>query len=318
MSSTEKKIPAIDFSLYLSENNEDRVKFIQELGDAFTSYGFASIYNHSIPQQNIDKFYSQIESFFNLDHAVKQKYEDPNNAGQRGYTSFGREAAKGKEEGDLKEFWQFGQYFEEGDPLGVGYEPNMEVDELPEFNQIGKNLYQSFEKIGADVLRALAEYLEIDKEYFTQHVTKGNSVLRPIFYPPITNDPKDAVRSAAHEDINLITLLVGASAEGLQVLDKDGEWIPVNNPENSLVINVGDMLQRHTNGVLKSTTHRVVNPPKEKWHTPRYSVPFFFHPREEMQLNVMDKFVTEERPKQWNDITAGEYLDERLKELGLK
>ena len=189
---------------------------------------------------------------------------------------------------------------------------------MPEFNQIGTEVYQRLEKTGRDMLRAISLYLGLDENYFDAKIHNGNSILRPIHYPPITSEPKGAVRSAKHEDINLITLLMGASADGLQVLNKSGEWIGVTALPEQIVVNVGDMLQRLTNNKLKSTTHRVVNPPKEKWETPRYSIPFFLHPRSEVSLTCLESCISNTNPKQYSDMTAGEYLQERIKELGLK
>jgi isopenicillin N synthase-like dioxygenase len=168
------------------------------------------------------------------------------------------------------------------------------------------------------MLRAIALYLGLNENYFDDKIFHGNSILRPIHYPPITHEPKSAVRAAEHEDINLITLLMGASAEGLEVLNKKGEWVAVTALPEQLVVNVGDMLQRLTNNKLKSTTHRVVNPPKEKWDSPRYSIPFFLHPRSEMRLDSLPSCITSDHPAQYPPISAGEYLNERLAEIGLK
>ena len=161
-------------------------------------------------------------------------------------------------------------------------------------------------------------YLELGEDYFSEHIHLGNSILRAIHYPPITSEPKSAIRAEQHEDINLITLLVGASAEGLEILSKQNEWLPIQADDGEIVVNVGDMLQRLTNDRLKSTTHRVVNPPREKWHTSRYSIPFFLHPKSQMSLACLDSCITTSNPKHYEDYTAGQYLDERLREIGLK
>jgi isopenicillin N synthase-like dioxygenase len=195
------------------------------------------------------------------------------------------------------------------------------VSELPVFNDILREVYAELEHAGTHLLRAIARYLQLPETYFDAHVHNGNSILRALHYFPIENPDSiapDAVRSAAHEDINLITLLIGASADGLEVLTRDGDWFPVKAQGEDIVVNVGDMLQRLTNNVLKSTTHRVVNPPKELLGTSRYSVPFFLHPKSHMDLTCLDSCITEENPKQYTDMTAGEYLDERLREIGLK
>ena len=235
------------------------------------------------------------------------------------YVSFGKEHAKGRSAGDLKEFWHFGQYVSEGSKWAGEYPDNVEVTELPKFNEVGKEAYKMLEKTGIYVLRALAIHIGLDEFYFDNYIKDGNSILRPIHYPPITDEPKDgAVRAAAHGDINLITLLMGAQGKGLQVQNHDGEWIDAMAQPDELMINVGDMLSRHTNNKLKSTIHQVVNPPRELWGTSRYSIPFFMHPVSDMKLNCLEQCIDANNPKLYDDITAGEFLDERLVELGLK
>ena len=242
----------------------------------------------------------------------------PGLAGQRGYTSFGKEHAKQSEVADLKEFYQIGQEVSDDDPIKASYPDNVHAEEKPEFVELGIRLYKAFEKAGAELLRAIAIHLDLGEDYFDEKIHNGNSILRAIHYPPITQEPKSAIRAEQHEDINLITLLVGASAGGLQLQNMQGEWLPILPEEDEIVINVGDMLQRLTNNYLKSTTHRVVNPPRELWHLPRISIPFFLHPRSAMDLSCLESCVTEERPLAYEPITAGEYLDERLREIGLK
>ena len=239
-------------------------------------------------------------------------------AGQRGYTSFGQEHAKGSEAPDLKEFFQYGQTIENGAVSTEEYPPNVRVDEIAGFNDIFLEAYRAFEKSGKSLLDAIAIYLDLPENYFQDKVETGNSILRAIHYPPIVQEPSSAIRAEQHEDINLITLLVGASADGLQILTRQGEWVPVTALPGQIVVNVGDMLQRLTNNKLKSTTHRVVNPPRELWHTSRFSIPFFLHPRSEVSLACLDSCVSQNIPKVYDDITAGEYLDERLREIGLK
>ncbi len=223
---------------------------------------------------------------------------------------------KEEKEGDLKEFWHFGQY--DKPENGEVYPENIEVDEIPDFNAVGKETYKALEKTGVFVLRALALHLHLDEYYYDPFVKGGNSILRPIHYPPITEEPKDAVRAAAHGDINLITLLMGAQGRGLQVKNHKGEWLDAIAEADELVINVGDMLSRHTNNKLKSTIHRVVNPPKELWGNSRYSIPFFMHPVSSMKLDVLPHCIDKEHPKLYDDITAGAFLEERLRDLGLK
>jgi len=311
------RIPSVDLQDFLSEDVERKQKFINEIGNAYETIGFVALKGHFLDDTLVENLYSQIKDFFDLPVDVKQKYEIPGIGGQRGYVSFGKESAKGKKEGDLKEFWHFGQYVENNSKLENEYPANVIVDELPKFNEVGKQTYKMLEKTAKYVLRALALFLDLDEEYFDQYILNGNSILRPIHYPPIKEEPKGAVRAAAHGDINLITLLMGAHGKGLQVQNHDGEWVDAIAQPDELMINVGDMLSRHSNNKLKSTIHRVVNPPKELWGTSRYSIPFFMHPISEMKLDVLENCVDAKNPKQFEDITAGEFLNERLRELGL-
>ncbi|MCO5229869.1 MAG: isopenicillin N synthase family oxygenase [Chitinophagales bacterium] len=311
-------VQVINLQDYLSGDKTKRVEFVKALGKAYETIGFVAVEGHGIPDTLIAQFYDLVEQFFALPLETKLNYEIPKYAGQRGYTSFGREKAKQSEVPDLKEFWQIGQYVEDEKLPIEDYPDNLEVAELPNFNRLGKDLYKSFEVAGGHLLRAIANYLDIEENYFGAKIKNGNSILRTIHYPPIVNEPKSAIRAEQHEDINLITLLVGASADGLQLLTRDGQWVDVKAGPGQIVVNVGDMLQRLTNNVLKSTTHRVVNPPREKWHTHRYSIPFFLHPRSEMSLDSLVNCINENNPKLYSPITAGEYLDERLREIGLK
>ena len=312
-------VPVVNLQDYLSGNPEKKAAFIQQIGNAFEETGFVAVEGHGIPQASIDKFYGLVEDFFALPVDTKWSYEKVEYAGQRGYTSFGREKAKQSELADLKEFWQIGQYIEDGEVMPADdYPDNIEVAEFPEFNTAGKDLYKSFENSGRHLLRAIANYLHLEENYFDAKIHNGNSILRAIHYPPIKEEPKSAIRAEAHEDINLITLLVGASADGLQLLHKDGNWYDIKAGEGQIIVNIGDMLQRLCNNKLKSTTHRVVNPPKEKWSTHRYSIPFFLHPRSEVRLDCLENCIDAEHPIAYEPISAGEYLDERLREIGLK
>lgn len=312
-----KNIPSVDLADFLSGNKKRKQKFVNQIGQAYEEIGFVSLKNHFLDDQLVENLYKEVKAFFDLPEAVKKQYERTEIGGQRGYTSFGKEHAKGHSAGDLKEFWHFGQVPDEDANLTEEYPDNVEVKELEDFNPTGIEAYKMLEKTGIYVLRALALYIGLDENYFDHWASNGNSILRPIHYPPITSEPKDAVRAAQHGDINLITLLMGASAGGLQVLRKDGKWIDAIPKEDELVINVGDMLERHTNNKLRSTIHRVVNPPKEEWDKPRYSIPFFLHPRSDMKLNCLDECIDQNHPKQYEDITAGEFLNQRLKEIGL-
>ncbi len=313
-----RTIPVVDLSKYVHGTSEDKQAFVKEIGRAFHEVGFVGVVNHGIPKSLVDGFYDSSKSFFSLPVKQKKQYEIAGAAGQRGYTSFGKEHAKQSQVADLKEFFQFGQYVEDDEELASQYPENPYVGDTPEFSDLGKQLYKAFEVSGSHLLRAIAEHLELPVDYFDQRIKNGTSILRSIHYPPITEEPRSAIRAEQHEDINLITLLVGASAGGLQLLNAQGEWMDITPGEDEIVINVGDMLQRLTNNYLKSTTHRVVNPPKELWHVPRLSIPFFLHPRAEMDLTCLENCVSEDRALAYEPITAGEYLDERLREIGLK
>jgi len=312
-----KRIPSVNLHDFLSDDPGRKKKFIREIGDAYETIGFVALKGHFLEEDLVERLYGEVKNFFDLPVAVKQKYEIPGIGGQRGYVSFGKESAKGKKEGDLKEFWHFGQYVENNPELENEYPDNVEVSELPKFNEVGKETYRMLEKTAKYVLRALALHLSLEETYFDRYIYNGNSILRPIHYPPITQEPKNAVRAAAHGDINLITLLMGAQGRGLQVQNHDGEWIDAIAEPDELMINVGDMLSRHSNNRLKSTIHRVVNPPRELWGTSRYSIPFFMHPISDMKLDVLESCIDENNPKQFDDITAGAFLNERLIELGL-
>ena len=311
-----KNIPRVDLSDFLSNDPVRKNAFVEALGQAFENIGFVILKGHYLNKDKTDLLYKEINAFFDLPEAQKRAYEIPGLAGQRGYTSFGKESAKGRTEGDLKEFWHFGQYRKKEN--GPVYPDNIMVEQLPAFNKIGKEIFQTLEKTGQAILQAIALHLDLPENYFDEYVAYGNSILRAIHYPPIKTEPKNAVRAAAHGDINLITLLMGAQGKGLQVLTKDDEWIDAIAEEGELIINMGDMMARLTNNKLKSTQHRVVNPPKELWGTSRYSVPFFMHPSSDMSLNCLEDCISDAQPKAYEDCTAGEFLEERLKELGLK
>ncbi len=313
-----RAIPQVDLSSFVNGDAEQRQAFVDKLGQAFHEIGFVGVINHGIPKSLIDEFYSESKSFFALPVDQKRGYEIPGLAGQRGYTSFGKEHAKQSEVADLKEFFQIGQEVNDGDAIKSEYPDNVMVDKTPRFTESGRELYAQFEQAGGQLLRAISIYLGLDEKHFDAKIHNGNSILRAIHYPPITSEPDSAIRAEQHEDINLITLLVGASAGGLQLLNMEEEWVDIMPEENEIVINVGDMLQRMTNNYLKSTTHRVVNPPREMWHLPRLSIPFFLHPRSTMDLTCLDSCVNEANPLAYDPITAGEYLNERLREIGLK
>jgi len=310
-------IPSVDLNNFLSDDKLLRNNFVKKLGKAYNEIGFVALKGHFLNEQVIRNIYKSIKAFFNLPQDIKNKYELEGFSGQRGYTSFGKEHAKGKEHGDLKEFWHFGQYLDDYEYSQFGYPKNIYVKEIPEFNEIGKTVYKALEKTAIYVLRAISLYLDLDEYHFDKHVIKGNSILRPIHYPPIITKPKGAERAAAHGDINLITLLIGAHGKGLQVLTNDGEWIDAIAEKDEIIINVGDMLSRYTNNKLKSTIHKVVNPPKDQWKKSRYSIPFFLHPIGNMKLNVLDSCIDKDNPKKYEDISAHDFLLQRLKEIGV-
>jgi isopenicillin N synthase-like dioxygenase len=313
-----RAIPLVDLNKFITGTDAEKKSFVEELGHAFQEFGFVGVVNHGIPKELVSRFYAESKSFFSLPVDVKEKYEVKGLAGQRGYTSFGKEHAKQSNVGDLKEFFQIGQTVPADHPLKPEYPDNINVTEIPDFYKTGRELYQAFEASGKNLLQAIALYLKLDRHYFDEKILEGNSILRAIHYPPISQEPKSAIRAEQHEDINLITLLVGASAGGLQILDMKNQWLDIVPGEDEIVVNVGDMLQRLTNNYLKSTTHRVVNPPREEWHRPRLSIPFFLHPKSEMDLSCLPSTVTTDRPLAYEPITAGEYLNERLREIGLK
>lgn len=313
-----KGIPTVDLSKFVKGTPEEKKQFVKDLGSAFHEVGFVAVANHGVPKELIDDFFKYSQEFFALPEKKKRKYEVSGAAGQRGYTSFGKEHAKQSQVADLKEFFQIGQEVPKTHPMADQYAPNVKVREVKEFSKTGRKLYKEFEKAGGYLLKAIAMHLRIGPNYFKDKIKHGNSILRSIHYPPITQEPASAIRAEQHEDINLITLLVGASAGGLELLNSEGKWMPIMPENDEIVINVGDMLQRLTNNYLKSTTHRVVNPPREDWHLPRLSIPFFLHPVSNMDLTCLPKTVTKKNPLHYAPITAGEYLDERLREIGLK
>jgi isopenicillin N synthase-like dioxygenase len=314
-------IPRLDLNTYINGTEEERKAFSDSIGRAFNETGFVTVTNHGLSKELIDKLYDQVKALFALPEQVKLNYEIPGLAGQRGYTGKNKETAKGFKVPDLKEFWQIGQTVSDDAPEKADYPDNIVVNELPEFNTTTLEVYKKLEAAGIHLLRAIAVYLNLPENYFDDKVQNGNSILRTLHYFPITDPdslPDDAVRAGAHEDINLITLLIGASADGLELLTRENEWFPVKAHGEDLVVNVGDMLQRLTNNKLKSTTHRVVNPPREEMKNSRFSVPFFLHPKSSMDLTSLPSTIDADHPKLYTDITAGEYLDERLREIGLK
>jgi isopenicillin N synthase-like dioxygenase len=308
------QVPTLDIRRY----DNDRNAFVAELGAAYREFGFCGISGHGISQDLIDKAYDAFVRFFALPTEVKMKYHMPGTGGARGYTPFGIETAKDAKYADLKEFWHIGRELPADSKYAADMAPNLWPAEVAGFHEYGYGLYNALDQLGTRVLRALALHIELPEHYFDDKTNFGNSILRPIHYPPITQADIPNVRAGAHEDINFITLLVGASAEGLQLLQRNGEWLPITTQGDTIVVNIGDMLQRLTNHVYPSTTHRVVNPPGEKARQPRYSVPFFLHPNPDVVLDPVPQTVTVDNPSRYDtSITSHEYLQQRLREIKL-
>jgi len=308
------RIPTLDMRRY----DGDRAAFVAELGAAYREWGFAGIRNHGIAQSLIDGAYDVFRQFFALPADVKMQYHVKGGGGARGYTPFGVETAKDSKYPDLKEFWHIGREIPRDSKYAEVMAPNLWPTEVAGFHQYGYGLFEALDALGSRVLRALALHIDLPEAYFDDKTNFGNSILRPIHYPPITSPDIPNVRAGAHEDINLITLLVGASAQGLEVKSRKGEWVPFTADADTIVVNIGDMLQRLTNHVYPSTTHRVVNPPGEQARKPRYSVPFFLHPNPDFMIDVLPSCVDADNPSRYpQPISAHEYLQERLREIKL-
>lgn len=318
---SKNEIAVVDYNDYTSGDSAKRNNFIKSFGNSFSNMGFAIVRNHGVTSELKAKLVAISKAFFELDVDTKLKYEDLALAGQRGYISKLRESAKGMNVPDIKEFYHIGQTVTDGDAIKSQYPDNIWPQEINEFEAVCQEVYQTFEQTGSNLLKATALYLDLDENYFSSKVHNGNSVLRLLHYYPVkdlSQIPEGAVRAAAHGDINLITLLMGGSAEGLEAQTLDGDWIPVSPAADEIVINIGDMLARLTNNRFRSTQHRVISPQEESWLTPRFSTPFFMHPRADMDLTCLETCVSENKPKEYQDTTAGEFLTERLIELGLK
>jgi isopenicillin N synthase-like dioxygenase len=302
--------------LSLSAQNADPDAFARDFGGSFERFGFAIIADHGIDAALIEQAWDATKAFFAQTTAAKMPYKSPK-GGARGYTPFGIEIAKDATETDLKEFWHVGRDLPAGHVYSESMPPNIWPSYPADFQAVFTKLYAEFDRVGAQLLSAIARYLGLAPDWFVEPVHDGNSVLRLLHYPPISADAS-GIRAGAHEDINLITLLLGAEEAGLQLLDRDGQWLAVDPPAGALVVNVGDMLQRLTNHVLPSTTHRVVNPPPERRGMPRYSMPFFLHLASDFPIATLPGCVTGARPNLYPEpITADDYLQQRLREIGL-
>ena len=300
----------------ISIRQNDKPGLAQALGACFARYGFAVVTDHGIAPAIIDGAFDSTRRFFALPDAIKHRYVVPGGAGQRGYTPFGIETAKGAARPDLKEFWHVGRNLPPGmtDPALL---PNLTVAEIPDFNATTSSLFDALDKLGLLILEGIATYLGLPAHYFDNKVQYGSSILRLLHYPPVAPEAS-GVRAGAHEDINVITLLLGAEEAGLQLLDRDGRWLDVDPPAGGVVVNIGDMLQRLTNHVLPSTTHRVLNPRRERAAFPRYSMPYFQHFAPDFLIKTLPSCITATRPDRYpQPITANAYLQERLAEIKL-
>jgi isopenicillin N synthase-like dioxygenase len=305
-------------SVSLADADRDPDAFAQKLGHSFAEYGFAIIADHGIPDELIHRAEDKAKQFFALPDETKRSYHIEGGGGARGYTPFGIETAKGATAFDLKEFWHVGRELAHGHPFRDHMPDNVWPAEVAGFRETFEDLFATFDRTGLKILKAIARFLKIDEDYFIDTVRDGNSVMRLLHYPPIQGEPGSNVRAGAHEDINTITLLLGAEEAGLELLTKDGRWIPVSPKPGELVVNIGDMLQRLTNGQLRSTTHRVVNPPPERRGFSRYSMPYFLHFRSDFLIEPLPGTVPAGEQPKWPPITANDYLQERLREIKLK
>jgi isopenicillin N synthase-like dioxygenase len=310
---THAALPTLDFRRYDTDFNA----FARDMGDSYARYGFAVIANHGLPQPLVDGTLQRFQQFFALPDEAKRRYHVPGQGGARGYTPFGIEAAKGASLRDLKEFWHLGRELPAGHAYRQYMPDNLWVAEIEGFRDYAYGLFEAFDAVGARLLRAISAFLGLPLDFFADKVQLGNSVLRVLHYPPV---PAGAigVRAGAHEDINVITLLLGAEESGLQVLDRDGQWLDINPPPHCMVVNIGDMLQRLTNHRLPSTSHRVVNPAPERAHRARWSMPFFLHFNPDFLIRTLPGCIDAQHPDRYPvPCTADEYLQERLREIKL-
>lgn len=313
----DQTIPLVNLQDYLNGSAKQREAFIQRMGDALKDFGFFALENHGVDYRLIEKAYQLSAGFFDLDESTKKKYEHLELKGQRGFTSFGREHAKGQKAADLKEFWHVGRELPENSPLRATYPPNFWPSEIPEFKEVMTELYRQLDVCSMRLLEACSIYIGEQPELLPGMAKDGNTILRIINYPeiPESRDPA-SIRAGAHEDINFITLLCEATAGGLELLRRDGTWLPIHALKGQIIVDTGDMLQNLTNGLLKSTTHRVMNPDNSRER--RFSMPYFVHPRSEVDLTPLPRSVEKTGGQTaYPKITAGQYLEQRLREIGL-
>ncbi|EQC51409.1 isopenicillin N synthase family oxygenase [Bacteriovorax sp. DB6_IX] len=313
MNETLRKVPEISLLSYVNGDSADQIKFVDQLMFGLKEYGFIILNDHTVEQAKVDEAYDMVKEFFSLPIETKRNYAGVM-GGQRGYTPFGMEHAKGNPNPDLKEFWHVGRTLSADSQYQGVYPDNVWPSEVPNFEKAFRELYDSMDQTAGVLLEAIGKGLDLPQNFFADMIHDGNSILRTIHYPPTKGqDTQNSIRAAAHEDINLITMLVGATASGLQLLDRDGTWLDVNSRPGQLVVDSGDMMSRLTNDVLPATTHRVINPDNDG--TERYSMPFFVHPHSNASLACLPSCVGE--GKKYEDITAGEFLNQRLREIGL-
>ena len=304
-------------ALSMRDRAADPQGFAHAMGDSYARFGFAIVRDHGLDARLIAQALDETKRFFALPDEVKRRYHVQGGAGQRGYVPFGVEAAKGASKVDLKEFWHVGRELPEGHRYRAHMPENIWPEETPAFRDCIYGLYQALDALGLELLQSIALFLDLPLDYFAAPTRDGNSVLRLLHYPP-TPANAEGVRAEAHEDINVITLLLGAEEAGLQLLTREGRWLDVDPPEGALVVNVGDMLQRLTNHKLRSTTHRVVNPAPERAHLPRYSIPYFLHFAPDYLIETLPSCVSADNPKRYAEpITAQDFLFERLREIRL-
>ncbi len=310
-----RRVPELSLRSYSEGTAEQKAQFSRELYTGFLEYGFVILKDHPVQAALLQKCYSLLEKFFALPTEAKRKYISKQGGGQRGYTPFGEEHAKDSPVMDLKEFWHVGRELTPGHEMSGIYPENIWPTEIPEFKPTFLEVFEKLEKAGDVMLEALTGPLQLPAPFFDKMVHNGNSILRLLHYPPIPEgvDPR-CIRAAAHEDINFITLLPAATTSGLQLRDRDGQWLDVGGDPGDLIVDSGDMLSRLTNEVIPSTTHRVINPANSA-NVSRYSMPFFMHPRSEVLLQCLPS--CRGAGEKFADITAGDFLMQRLREIGL-
>ena len=310
---SDRKVPELSLKSYTHGSSDDQVQFVDTLMYGLKEYGFVILNDHTVDQSKVDEAYEMVKKFFSLPVETKLNYKG-SNGGQRGYTPFGMEHAKDSKHPDLKEFWHVGRELLETSQYKGVYPENIWPAEVSGFKDKFLALYESMDSTANTLLEAIGKGLDVPSDFFTSMVDDGNSILRTIHYPPTTgHDTDNSIRAGAHEDINLITMLVGATSSGLQLLDRDGTWLDVDSKPGQLVVDSGDMMARLTNNLLPATTHRVVNPDNSTEE--RYSMPYFVHPHSKASLACIESCIGD--GKKWDDITAGDFLNQRLREIGL-